>query len=143
MSPVSNTSARQGTGVAISPSAFLTIPKRRFLSQKRSHRDVTASTALFGAEKCAKGLEKQNHLKFSPPKSLLHTEVGLGPGAGRVRAGCGPGAGLAILRWAQGCSLNPALATGLPHPLLRSQQDCPGPLPAALAWSRSCQSTVL
>ena len=89
MSPVSNTSARQGTGEesnlrnvapetnaqAMSPWALVTVPKRRFLAQKRSHRDVT--TALFRAEKRAKGLEKRGRLhgfglsEPSPPKSEI------------------------------------------------------------------------
>ena len=58
------------------------------------------------------------------------------PGAGLVRAWCGPGAGLAILRWAQDCSLNPALATGLLQPFLRHTQDCPDvPQQPVHVWS--------
>ena len=129
------------------------------------HRFVT----LFRAEKCAKGLEKRNQLRgFGPtllwcgpgaglastglriPTSLL-TEVGFptsfpGPSFqfwGLVRAWCGPGAGLAILCWAQDCSLNPAVGAGLLHPFLRSQQDCPGALPAARAWSCSCPRSLV
>ena len=103
MSPVSNTSARRGAGEesnlrnvapetnaqAMSPWALVTSPKRRFSAQKRSHRDVTASSPLsFGAEKCAKGLEKRSR------------KSDLAPYQSRIGAWCGPG--------------NPALGTGLP-----------------------------
>ena len=80
------------------------------------HRFVTA---LFGAEKCAKGLEKRNQLRGFGPTSLWRgpgaglvrawrgaglvracgfgaglARAWCGPGAGLVRAWCGPGAGL-------------------------------------------------
>ena len=59
------------------------------------HRFVTAChrfvTALFGAEKCAKGLEKRNQLRGFGPTSLWR-----GPGAGLVRLG-------AVLARAQPC----------------------------------------
>ena len=69
----------------------------------------------------------------------LHTEVGFLAQASNclVRAWCGPGAGLAILRWAQDCRLNPAPATGLPQPFLRHTQDCPDALPAGAVLARA------
>ena len=52
---------------------------------------VTASSPLsLGPKSAQKGLEKQGRLRGF----VLHTEVGLGPGAGLVRAWCGPDAGL-------------------------------------------------
>ena len=76
-------------------------------ARRACHRFVTA---LFWAEKCAKGLEKRNQLRGFGPASLW----------------CGPGAGLpSILSWAQDCHtqswrghriapLNPGVGAGFP-----------------------------
>ena len=62
-------------------------------------------------------------------------------------AWCGPGAGL--VPFSQSCCerriapLNPVVGAGLLRSILSPRQDCPGALPAALAWSRSCPSTAL
>ena len=95
------TSARRGTGeesnlrnvapetdaLAMSPWALVTSPKRRFSAQKRSHRNVTASSPLSWGPKSAL-------CGFGPRAKIL----GPGVGAGLVRAWRaawrGPGAGL-------------------------------------------------
>ena len=61
-----------------------------------------------------------------------------GPGAPLVRRWCGPGADLRRI-----APVNPVAGAGLLHSILSPQQDCPGALPAALAWSRLCLSTAL
>ena len=68
-----------------------------------------------------------------------HVWAWRGPGAGLVRAWCGPGAGLAILRWTQECSFNPAVGTELLRSILSPQQDCPDAAPASvLARAQPC-----
>ena len=103
-------------------------------------------------QKCVKGLEKRGRLRgfglFSTEvgnPTSLHTEVGwgrCGPGAGLVRAWqswVGHRIAASILRgMPQSCAGN-RIASAIPS----HTQDCPGALPAALAWSRSCLSLVM
>ena len=132
MSPVSNTSARRGPRTSLRRATPK--PSHHGLSLPVRHRFVTA---LFGAEKCAKGLEKRSRKSdLAPGQSRIGAWFGpglglvrawFGPGAGLVRAWCGPGAGLvrALVRAWCGAGLvrawcgpgaglgNPVLATGL------------------------------
>ena len=82
------------------------------------------------------GLPCKTHTAHIARVAKVGESGGVAWWCGPVRAWCawcGPGAGLG---WAQDCSLNPALATGLPQPFLRHTQDC-------RAWSCSCSSTAV
>ena len=119
MSPVSNTSARRGTGEESNAKTV----------SPQCHRFVTA---LFGAEKCAKGLEKRGRLhgfglsEPSPPKSEIRPRST--PKLFCIIEGYFPS-----IHWkrgptrppgAQDCPVNPVLGAGLPQSILSGAQDC-------------------
>ena len=147
-SPVSNTSARRGTEEEsnlrnVAPETNAQAMSPWALSSQNGALSLWGQKVRKRLGKARPAPRLRSRLR-SKSRTFLSTEVGnLAPHRSRIGAWCGRGAGLAILRWAQECCLNPALATGLPQPFLRHTQDCPGALPAALAWSRSCQSTAL
>ena len=99
----------------MSPWALVTVPKRRFLAQERSHHDVTASSPLSLGPKRAFPPKSENQ-----PRSTPKSDWGWrGPGAGLVRAWCGPGAGL-VRAWCGLVLVNPVVPV---NPVVG--QDCP------------------
>ena len=120
------------------------------ISHRRCHRSLTRQPVEApgrlpvqnGAFRPKNGLTAMSPLRHRSCEKRSR-KSNLAPHQSRIGAWCGPGAGLAILVWAQDCpnqsccgrriaSLNPVATAGLP-----------GALPAALAWSRSCQSAAL
>ena len=123
MSPVSNTSARRGTGRNRTSETLLRRPTSKPCHHGLSRPKTWLPLSL--GPKSAQKAWKSEALRsksFSPPKSEIQPrstpKFGLGPGAGLVRAWCGPGAGL-VRAW-QSCVGHRIAAS-----ILRWQQDCP------------------
>ena len=156
MSPVSNTwnrtsqtSLRRPTPMP-SHQAFVTVPKRHFLAQKRlSTMSPLRRRSLWGR----KAASLQRNFTWNSTRAC--TKIWVMPVASsarpapwlrsiglEIRPRSTPKSDWGMVRAWCCLSVNPVVSAGLLHSILLPAQDCPGALPAARAWSRSCPITA-